>query len=464
MQRRALGAHLIFAIGFVVVLASSSIAAPTASEKCNGSKLKATGAAVYAEAKCHQKATLSETAVDGACITGAEGKLSSSFSSAEGKGGCEVTGNYGDARDGVEACITSFASAISGDVACAAYKMKAVGKKTSAKMKCWQKGVLGGGSAASDCLSKAEDKFDSAIVKADSLGNCTDTGPALEALVDDCVTSLVTTANQTTTTTTTTTTTAPDSCTLNDNTTVIGTPSPNDCGLLDRDTSACDASRGALGLTGYWLKFSCRVTLGKSGSNVTAQSDGQPDYKSNYFANANPCHETYTGGIQNPNTIAAQSYSLTFPASPNTTAQTMNGTAVVGLSINGVPIFGNFAAPGDNIFDEAATFDRCGAHPQNTGKYHYHSEPYAITYDDSSFVGVMRDGYPIYGRRDPDNSLPTDLDAYGAHTSVTVDSPGTPVYHYHVNEQINPENASDSQWFITTGQFRGTPGACTGCN
>jgi hypothetical protein len=143
----------------------------------------------------------------------------------------------------------------------------------------------------------------------------------------------------------------------------------------------------------------------------------------------------------------------------------MMGTAVVGLALNGVPIFGNFAAPGDDIYEEAQTFDRCGAHPQNTGKYHYHGEPYAISYDDSNFIGVMRDGYPVYGRRDPDASLPT-LDAYGGHTGVTVDSPSTPVYHYHVNEQTstNPGTLGEMQWFLTTGTFRGTPGACTGCN
>ena len=46
----------------------------------------------------------------------------------------------------------------------------------------------------------------------------------------------------------------------------------------------------------------------------------------------------------------------------------------------------------DDIYQEAKTFDRCGGHPEGTGVYHYHSEPYAISYDDDNFIGVMRDG------------------------------------------------------------------------
>ena len=119
---------------------------------------------------------------------------------------------------------------------------------------------------------------------------------------------------------------------------------------------------------------------------------------------------------------------------------------------------GNFAAPGDDIFQEAATFDACGGHPQMTGEYHYHTEPYAISDDDDAFIGVMRDGYPIYGRHDPDGSTPT-LDAAGGHTSVTVDSPTTPVYHYHLNLQTStsPTTLGDSDWFLPPASTAGRP-------
>ena len=78
----------------------------------------------------------------------------------------------------------------------------------------------------------------------------------------------------------------------------------------------------------------------------------------------------------------------------------------------------------------------------------------------------MRDGYPIYGRRNPDNSIPSDLDTTGAHLGFTPDSPSVAVWHYHLNLQTstNAGTLGQQQWFLTTGTFRGTPGACTGCN
>lgn len=252
-------------------------------------------------------------------------------------------------------------------------------------------------------------------------------------------------------------------CLLSGSTSATATVNPAGCAVLSRDTSSCTAERQAAGLTGYWLKFSCRVKLTKQPSAVQIESDGQPDYKSNYFASTDPCHENYTGGVQNPNTIAVKNYIVPIPLAPTATSQPMTG-AVVGMAVNGVPVFGNFAAPGDDIYKEAMTFDRCGAHPTPTSAYHYHSEPYAISYNDSNFIGVMRDGYPIYGRKDPDGTIPA-VDSTGGHMGVTVDSPTTPVYHYHVNQQTSTTagTAGQMNWFITKGSYRGTPAACSTC-
>jgi hypothetical protein len=256
-------------------------------------------------------------------------------------------------------------------------------------------------------------------------------------------------------------------CLLTANTSATETESPSGCFVLDRDASGCEADRTAAGLSGYWLELSCRVELSATtdggDSFVRARADGLPDYESNYWDDSDPCWEDHDP--ENPNQIAAKDYTIDFPEAADTTSTSMQMIAVVGLSANGVPIFGNFAAPGDDIFTEAQTFDRCGGHPTQNGTYHYHSEPVSLSYDDDRFIGVMRDGYPIYGRRDLDGSLPT-VDEYGGHTGTTPHSPSTAVYHYHVNEQTstNPGTAGEKQWFLTTGTFRGAPGPCTGCN
>ena len=253
-------------------------------------------------------------------------------------------------------------------------------------------------------------------------------------------------------------------CPLFADTTATATTDGRGCHVLARDTSACRAAREAQGLSGVWLRFSCRVTLTATPSAVEAKADGQPDYGSFYFTKTSPCYEPWPEGSPNPNVIVAQSYTMEFPLAPDTTSQAMP-LGAVGLSIDGVAIYSNVAAPGDDIYLEARTFDRCAGHPDPRGHYHFHTEPTAITFDDASFVGVLRDGYPVYGRKDADGSYPSSLDAYGGHAAVTADSPTTAVYHYHVNQQAStsPGSAGQTAWFLTTGTFRGTPGACTGC-
>ena len=67
-------------------------------------------------------------------------------------------------------------------------------EKVVAKLKCWQK-AIGAGLSAADaaCLTGAESKFTDAIAKAESKGGCAVTGDAvaIESAVDSCVTDIV---------------------------------------------------------------------------------------------------------------------------------------------------------------------------------------------------------------------------------------------------------------------------------
>src|SRR4051812_20038456 len=81
-----------------------------------------------------------------------------------------------------------------------------------------------------------------------------------------------------------TTDAAASACTLEADTRATVTVSASGCALLDRDTGACEAARKAQGLSGYWLRFSCRVTLERvstgGATTVHATTDAQPDYPS----------------------------------------------------------------------------------------------------------------------------------------------------------------------------------------
>jgi len=70
---------------------------------------------------------------------------------------------------------------------CQALKMKAAGKKTFDKAKCYQKALLKAVAVDPDCLTKAETKFTAAVAKADAAGTCSGDAPSLELAVDTAV-------------------------------------------------------------------------------------------------------------------------------------------------------------------------------------------------------------------------------------------------------------------------------------
>ena len=251
-------------------------------------------------------------------------------------------------------------------------------------------------------------------------------------------------------------------CPLTVNTTHSGIVTAG-CPLLLMNTSSCRAQRTAAGLSGAWLRFSCRVSLTVSGSTVTLSTDDQPNYPSPYFPKTSPCWSSYAPPRTNPNIIAPHPTTMLIPLKPTSTSTTMR-LGTVGAALNGVALFNNQAAPGDDIYAEHYTFDQCMGHSAPPSTYHYHCEPYALSSNDSRLIGVMRDGHFVYGRRDMDGSMP-ELDAMGGHTWVTEDSAGVPLYHYHTNEQTstNAGTRGMTAWFLTTGTYRGAPGTCTGC-
>src|SRR6185295_7181286 len=151
--------------------------------------------------------------------------------------------------------------------------------------------------------------------------------------------------------------------------------------------------------------FTSAVRLWVDGSNVVIQANAVPDHKSPYFfPTTDPRYEAYNGSnpnwAQNPNHIATQTIEFHIPASPQA-ASTHAATPLgpIGVAVNGVPLFNQYAGPNQPLTNEINSFDQYDGHPQMTGSYHYHVEPYALTAVNGreSLIGYLLDGFPVYG-------------------------------------------------------------------
>lgn len=209
------------------------------------------------------------------------------------------------------------------------------------------------------------------------------------------------------------------------------------------------------------------VVLSADGCSVALESAGKPDHTSSYWDSGNasglyvaPADSTLFNTKRSPGDIEdyINDFNLTVPVSPQVASNSSaTPLGAIGISISGAPIFNDSEGNGDLSMGVIQGFDRNGAHtgPQT---YHYHLEPKAISYDDDALVGIMADGFLIFGRRCYSVAdYPTDLDASNGHTSVTLYTGSTledAEYHYHVSTEqyLNGDN-----YLIFPGNFQGTP-------
>ena len=214
-------------------------------------------------------------------------------------------------------------------------------------------------------------------------------------------------------------------------------------------------------LPAIFSKFNSSVTISVSGNYVVLTTNNIPDHKSPYFAITDSRFEAYNGTNtayrKNPNNIVAQNITFKIPINPtvaNRHASTPMGP--MGISVNGIMIFNQYAAGGSALAREINSFDQYNGHPQMSGQYHYHVEPTYITAakGKSALIGFLLDGFPVYGPLENGETLtssnPT-LDVYHGHTSATEDYPNG-IYHYHITADAP---------FINGNGFYGTAGTVT---
>lgn len=225
-----------------------------------------------------------------------------------------------------------------------------------------------------------------------------------------------------------------------------------------KDADNDDAGTNAT-LPDVFARFSSAVQISTEGNYVVLKATGIPDHKSPYYNTTDSRYEAYNGSNPsfslNPNRIMQQAYTFKIPVNP-TAAGTHAATPLgpIGISVNGVPLFNQYAGPNQPLTNEINSFDQYGGHPQQTGQYHYHVEPLYITAQKgrNALIGFLLDGFPVYGPLENGATITSaNLDAYHGHTSATADYPNG-IYHYHIT--------ADAPYINGSG-FWGTAGSVT---
>ncbi len=189
------------------------------------------------------------------------------------------------------------------------------------------------------------------------------------------------------------------------------------------------------------------------GTYIIIKTNGLPDHTSAYYATNNLLYATFSGTTfggytfaKNPNSISSQTLTFKIPMDPKVAvnhAATPMGS--IGISINGIPFFNQYAAGGNPVTNEIAGFDQWWGHPQNSGQYHYHVEPKYLTTvkaTKSALLGFLLDGFPVYGPEENGKILvSTDLDTYHGHIGATTEYTNG-IYHYHITTDAPYLNGS----------------------
>ena len=153
---------------------------------------------------------------------------------------------------------------------------------------------------------------------------------------------------------------------------------------------------------------------------------------------------------RNPNTIMAQTISLSLPLIPTVAAKSSCvPMGMIGVALDGVPFFNALDDAGrDAVAHEVQ--DDCNGHPQHGGEYHYHGPSPCMKSmtDNNALIGYALDGFGIYSMYDENGREQTndDLDeCHGRVSRIIWDGKPVEMYHYVLTREYP----------YTVGCFRG---------
>lgn len=203
------------------------------------------------------------------------------------------------------------------------------------------------------------------------------------------------------------------------------------------------------------------VSIVSDGKFVTIKTKGTPDHKSVYYATTDSLYQKFSGTTfggnnfrKNPNNITEHYYTFKIPLNPQEAAyHGATPLGPIGVALNGVPFFNQYAGPNRPLTNEMTSFDQYWGHPAQRGDYHYHVEPLYLTNvkaTKSALLGFLLDGFPVYGPEENGATITNDmLDVYHGHTAATIDYPKG-IYHYHI---------TNADPYINGNGFFGTAGS-----
>ena len=231
-------------------------------------------------------------------------------------------------------------------------------------------------------------------------------------------------------------------------------------GCSKSSSSSSSSSTTTDTVPSVYKKIYGATSITSDGVYITIKTKDLPDHKSVYYASTSALYDTFSGttfgGVtfnKNPNSIIEQSGTFKIPLNPAVnSAHSATPLGPIGIALNGVPFFNQYAGPSQPLTGEKASFDRYWGHPQQSGMYHYHVEPHYLTTvkaTKSSLLGFLLDGFPVYGPEENRVTIVDSvLDVYHGHFGVTADYPNG-IYHYHFT--------TDAPYLNGNG-FYGTPG------
>lgn len=215
-------------------------------------------------------------------------------------------------------------------------------------------------------------------------------------------------------------------------------------------------------------------------SNVIIKTKDVPDHKTPFFGKGNALYEAYNGdnpdfnadinlnGTISSPTLLSQNLTFTLPRKPlMASSHTSTTGGPIGIGRNGVAYYnqynGQMAALDELEINNA---DQYLGHPTPTfagAQYHYHYEPKYLTtkFGNSSFLGFLLDGFPVYGPYENGvKVVQSNLDSYNGHISATEDYPNDKIYHYHTISATSskPADLKLAAPYINGGKYYGTKG------